>query len=105
MKRPVLKVCVSCFGDDDRLSGERFFKRLKKERRERGLKPLFKLEPVRCLGGCDTPCNAKLKAEGRPTFERTWLHAKHDVAALVDAAARYARGAALEPGTLPGRPG
>lgn len=105
MKRPVLKVCVSCFGDDDRLSGERFFKRLKKERKERGLKPLFKLEAVRCLGGCDTPCNAKLKGDGRPTLERTWLHARNDVAALLDAAARYAQGAAPESLALPGRRG
>lgn len=107
MSRPVLKVCVSCTTDEE-WGGQSFFDALKAARKEQGLKPLFKLKAVDCLGGCDTPCNAQLKGEDMPKLDVTWLHGENDVQALLDGACRYvkARGArthrALE---LPGRPG
>ena len=88
LKRPVLTVCTSC-RTDEAWDGESFFRALKRARKERGLKPLFKLKQTRCLGGCDTPCNAQLKGKGRPTLELTWLHGEDDVEALLDGAVRF----------------
>jgi predicted metal-binding protein len=88
-RRPVLRVCSSCRSDES-WDGESFFRALKQARRERGLKPMLKLKEVNCLGGCDTPCNAQLRAKGKPTLELTWLHGVADVDALLDGAVRYA---------------
>jgi len=101
MKRPVLAVCTSC-RTDERWDGSTFFKALKRERKARGLKPVFKLKESGCLGGCDTPCNAELYAKGRERALRTWLHGEDDVQPLIEAVRRWAQGdAAVE---LPGRP-
>lgn len=107
MKRPVLSICSSCRTDEGWV-GESFFRAVKRERKARDLKAVFKLEAVKCLGGCDTPCNAELFGKGRPTLLVTWLHAESDVVPLIDAMCRYAAssGKALthESLQLPGRP-
>lgn len=101
MKRPVLSICSSC-SSDEAWDGESFFAAVKAERKARGLKPLLKLRDESCLGGCDTPCNAELKAKGRPRLRLTWLHGVDDVNALLDGATAYAGGD--DNPKLPGRP-
>lgn len=106
MKRPVLEICSRCQTDEE-WDGWSFFLAVKRERKARGLKPVLKLEETKCLGGCDTPCNAELHGKGRPTLRMTWLHGIDDVAPLLDAAARYAQGGGdlTHQGLkLPGRP-
>ena len=102
MSRPTLFVCTSCDNDDARGRGEALFKAVKRGRKARGLKGLFRLEEARCLEGCDTPCNARLEGRGRPTHDAPWLDAIADVEPLLDAAARYAQG---KPPRMPGRAG
>src|SRR4051794_1007958 len=105
MKRPVLRVCTSCRTDES-WDGRSFFAALKAGRREKGLKAIFKLRDTDCLDGCDTPCNAQLHGEGRPTIEVTWLDGIADVDALLEGACRYAKAgpsATHESLKLPGR--
>lgn len=99
--RCVLKVCVSCEADDEPL-GERLFKRLKKARKAQGLKPLVRLKEIRCLGGCDTPCNVRLDGEDKKRLDLTWLDPDRDVDALLDAAVRHQKS---KTGVLESHPG
>lgn len=103
MKRPTLFVCTRCRPDDARTDPIAFFAALKKARKQRGLKPLFKLKESGCQRGCDTPCNATLEGKKRPTVALTWLDAREDVEALLNAAKRYAKKG--NPGRTPGRRG
>lgn len=100
MKRATLQVCTSCEADDDRGDGAAFFERLKVLRKAQGLKPFFRLRDVDCLDGCDTPCNARLKAKDREAVRLTWLDGVDDAQPLLDAAKQYATGAAPR---FPGR--
>lgn len=90
MKRPVLAVCTRC-RSDDAVDGESFFEALRRARKEKGYKPLFKLKESGCLKGCDTPCNAVLSGKEKETLFITWLDGEEDVDALLEGAARYAR--------------
>jgi predicted metal-binding protein len=106
VKRPVLEICSRCRTDEE-WDGWSFFLALKEERKARALKPVLKLKETKCLGGCDTPCNAELYGKGRPTLRITWLHGVADVVPLLEGARRYAEStgdvthASLR---LPGRP-
>lgn len=100
MKRPVLAICSSCSSDEE-WDGASFFAAVKAERNLRGLKPLIKVKEESCLDGCDTPCNAELRAKGRPTLRMTWLHGTDDVTPLIEAAKKYAEGS--DTPKLPGR--
>jgi len=103
VSRPTLQVCTRCESDDAGGDGQAFFDALKAARKAQQLKRWFKLKESDCLGGCDTPCNARLKGAERPTVQRTWLDAREDVQPLLDAAVRYAQtGDVLG---FPGRPG
>lgn len=88
MSRPILFICRGCEG------GDFLYKRVKALRKAQGLKPVFRLEGVHCLDGCDTPCTAKLKGKKRSTYTRVGLRVG-SASALVDAAKGYA---ALNPG-------
>ncbi len=103
MKRPTLFVCTSCESDGAGGDGQAFFDELKSARKAQKLKPFFRLKEVRCLDGCDTPCNARLKGGDRKSVLMTWLDAREDVQPLLDAAKRYAETGDVE--DLPGRPG
>ncbi len=103
MTRPTLLICTSCESDDAGGDGQAFFEQLKAARKAQKLKPFFRLKEARCLDGCDTPCNARLKGPGRPPVFVTWLDAREDVQHLLDAAKRYAQTGDVE--GFPGRPG
>lgn len=107
MKRPVLGICVDCGTKEDEKMGESLFKALKRARKKREATPVFKLESLRCLDRCDTPCNVVFRGKHKPTLERECVDPEREVAALVDAMVRYA-GAdeELDPRALvlPGRP-
>lgn len=95
MSRPVLSICVRCEHGDD------LHRRVKALRKARDLKETFKVEEVRCLDLCDTPCAIQLEGKKRSTYLRGAIHPKDDVERIVDAACAYA---ALEPGNeLPER--
>jgi predicted metal-binding protein len=107
MKRPVLGICVDCGTRDDDALGKTLFKAVKKERRKRELKSVFKVEPLRCLDRCDIPCNAQLRGKHKPTLELTELDARRDAVPLLDAMVRYAQteGESFNPALgLPGKP-
>jgi predicted metal-binding protein len=96
-------VCTSCSSDDAGGDGQAFYDHLKAARKEQGLKPWFRLKPAKCLDGCDTPCNARIKGGDREKVVRTWLDAREDVQPLLDAARRYAETGDTR--DFPGRPG
>lgn len=103
MKRPTLTICTSCESDDEHGDGRALFEWVKQARRAQELKPWFRLKEAECLGGCDTPCNARLKGSGRQTVFLTWLDAVDDGQELLDAARRYSENGDTK--RLPGRPG
>lgn len=103
MKRPTLLVCTSCESDDAGGDGQAFFEAVKQARKDQKLKPWFRLKEARCLDGCDTPCNARLKGGERETVVLTWLDARDDVQQLLDAAKRYSQTGEVR--GFPGRPG
>ncbi len=103
MKRPTLQVCTSCEADDAGGHGQTFFDQLKAGRKVQNLKAWFRLKEVKCLDGCDTPCNARLKGRDRQTVVLTWLDARDDVQPLLDAAKRYSETGEVR--DRPGRPG
>jgi predicted metal-binding protein len=103
VKRPTLLICTSCESDDARGDGRAFFEELKAARKAQKLKPWFRLKEAKCLDGCDTPCNARMKGGDREKVIRTWLDARDDVQPLLDAARRYAETGDAE--GFPGRPG
>ena len=93
MSRVLLSVCERC--EQSRSStGEALLEAVKRLRRERGLKEVFKVEGVRCLKCCDQPCALELSGKKRSTYTRVDVGID-DAAAVVDAAVLYA---ALQPG-------
>jgi predicted metal-binding protein len=88
VSRPHLLICTRCE------RGDELYARVKKARRERGLKEAFKVEEVRCLDLCDNPCTFQLEGKKRSTIVRVGLLPK-DSDAVVDVAAAFA---ALAPG-------
>lgn len=96
MARPVLTICVRCEPEDgEREGGEALYERVKALRKARGLKPLFKVEPAKCLHLCRWACSAMFEGKKRSTYLRCELDAGRDAEALVGAAVAYAK---LEPG-------
>ncbi|MEW5740275.1 MAG: DUF1636 family protein [Myxococcota bacterium] len=110
MSRPTLFICRRCEAvtGDERDSGEALYQAVKALRRERDLKPVFRVEGVKCLGLCDQPCAVEYEGKKRSTYARILVHSRKDVEAVVEAAVAYA---ALEPGQelserrLPGESG
>ncbi len=107
MRRPTVFICVRC--DDERKAGdgEALYAGVKALRKRMGLKPVFAVEGVKCLGLCRSPCNVMFEGDKRSTYTRTEVHAAREVEAVVQAARAYA---ALQPGeelperSLPGLP-
>lgn len=98
MGRPTLTICRRCEpdeADDDSQTGEGLFQAVKALRKARGLKPLFKVEGVRCLGLCRHACNLVLEGKKRSTYTRSQVDPVKDVEAVLLAAVAYAR---LSPG-------
>jgi predicted metal-binding protein len=97
MSRPVLLVCTRCEpgGKHRGSGGESLFERVRELRKTRGLKEVFKVEEVDCLGLCDEANVVELSGKKRSTYTRTRLDARSDVEAVVEMACAYA---ALEPG-------
>lgn len=89
MPRPTLTICTGCDG------GEALYERVRKLRKARDLKDVFKVDETRCLNLCSWPCNAQLEGKKRSTYVRSELDPKRDVEGLVQAACDYA---ALAPG-------
>ncbi len=107
MKRPILGICSECGIKKADSLGKLLFRAVKKERKRRGLKPVFKVEKLSCLDRCDRPCNAELRGKHKPTLQLTELDAKRDVVPLVEAAMRYAEAedaSSCEKLVLPGKP-
>lgn len=75
-------------------TGEALLEAIKRIRRERGLKDLFKVEAVHCLKCCDQPCALELSGKRRSTYTRVDVGVD-DAEAVVEAAQLYA---ALLPG-------
>jgi predicted metal-binding protein len=88
--------------------GAALFKRVKKLRKQRGLKEHFALEDSGCLGACGAGCVVQFEGKKRSTYLRAQVHAEREAEAVVEAALAYA---ALEPGgelperRLPGQAG
>ncbi len=93
MSRPVLSICERC-EQSRSSSGEALIDAVKRLRRDRGLKELFKVEAVRCLKCCDQPCAIELAGKKRSTCTRVDL-CVDDAERLVDATVAYC---ALAPG-------
>jgi predicted metal-binding protein len=83
-KRVTLSICFRC---DER---EALFERVKQLRKKRGLKEIFRVEQVRCVRVCETPCNIEYSGEKRSTSTRTRVDAVRDADAVVRAAVAYA---------------
>ncbi|GEM_PF-1226948 len=103
MKRPTLFICTGCESDNASGDGQALYDALRTERKARGFKPFFRLKEAKCLDGCDTPCNARLKGVDRKSVRITWLDAREDVESLLLAAKRYSESGDVS--DLPGRPG
>ena len=97
MSRPLVSICRRCEDDDERDAGngERLYGQVKALRKKLGLKDVFELEGVRCLGLCRSPCNVQFEGPRRSTYLRTQVHAVLEAEAVVQAARAYA---ALKPG-------
>ena len=92
MSRPLVSICRRCEDDEGRDSGngELLYERVKALRKKLGLKDLFELEGVRCLGLCRSPCNVQFEGPKRSTYLRTQVHATLEAEAVVQAARAYA---------------
>jgi predicted metal-binding protein len=101
VSRPTLFVCRRCDG------GETLYAEVKRLRREQSLKPLFKVEFVKCLKGCDTPCTIKLKGPKRSTYTRVDVRVSDagDVVRTCVSYAELAPGEELPERRLPGEEG
>ena len=98
MSRPVLSICTRCepsgkHRSDDK--GASLHDRVREVRKQRGLKEVFKVEAVDCLGLCDEPCVVELKGKQRSTYTRVGVDTRRDVEAVVEMACAYA---AMPPG-------
>jgi predicted metal-binding protein len=94
---PLVSICRRCEDDDgrDAGNGELLYRQVKSLRKKLGLKDVFELEGVHCLGLCDSPCNVMFEGPKRSSYLRTRVHAILEADAVVQAARAYA---ALEPG-------
>jgi len=97
MTRPLVSICKRCEDEDERDAGrgELLFESVKELRKKLGLKDVFELEAVKCLGLCRSPCNVMFEGDKRSTYTRTQVHAVLEPMAVVQAARAYA---ALSPG-------
>jgi predicted metal-binding protein len=98
MGRPTVTICRRCEPDEvesDAQTGEALFQAVKALRKARGLKPLFKVEGIKCLGLCRQACNVVFEGKKRSTYTRSEVSAVRDVEAVVAAAVAYAK---LAPG-------
>ena len=97
MKPPLISICRRCEDDDEReaCDGEALYQAVKALRKKLGLKEVFELEGVKCLGLCRSPCNVMFEGSKRSTYLRTQVHAVLEAETVVQAARAYA---ALEPG-------
>lgn len=97
MKPPLISICRRCEDDDEReaCDGEALYQAVKALRKKLGLKGVFELEGVKCLGLCRSPCNVMFEGSKRSTYLRTQVHAVLEAETVVQAARAYA---ALEPG-------
>ncbi len=103
--RPVLTICLRCEPDDGTSDGEALYDAVKALRKARGLKPLFKVEGVKCLGLCRQACNLVLEGQKRSTYTRSQVDPVKDVEAVIAAAVAYAKlapGEELSERRLPG---
>lgn len=96
-RTPLISICRRCEDDDghDAGNGELLYEQVKALRKKLGLKDVFDVEGVRCLGLCRSPCNVMFEGKKRSTYVRTQVHAVLEAEAVVQAARAYA---ALEPG-------
>ena len=94
MKPPLISICRRC-EEGEAGDGEALYQRVKSLRKKLGLKEVFELEGVKCLGLCRSPCNVQFEGSKRSTYLRTQVHAVLEAEAVVQAARAYA---ALEPG-------
>lgn len=96
-RSPLISICRRCEDDEERAagSGEALYQQVKALRKKLGLKEVFELEGVQCLGMCRSPCNVMFEGKKRSTYVRTQVHATLEAEAVVLAARDYA---ALEPG-------
>jgi predicted metal-binding protein len=92
-----VSICRRCEDEDERDSGngELLHEKVKELRKALGLKDVFDLEAVKCLGMCRSPCNVVFEGPKRSTYTRTGVHATLEAEAVVQAARAYA---ALKPG-------
>lgn len=97
MSRPLVSICRRCEDDDEHASGngELLYQSVKALRKKLGLKEVFELDGVKCLGLCRSPCNVMFEGSKRSTYLRTQVHATLEAEAVVQAARAYA---ALAPG-------
>lgn len=111
MSRPLLRICTRCSAqraeqkDKAACDGQGLLEQVKALRKQRDLKKVFKVEEVRCLKECRTPCVVELVGIKRSTYLRIAIHARHDAEAVVNAAVLYAQlapGRELPESALPG---
>jgi predicted metal-binding protein len=98
MGHPTLIICRRCEpddADDEALTGEALYRAVKARRKALGLKDVFDVEGVKCLGLCRTPCNLVFEGPKRSTYTRSHVHPIRELEAVVSAARAYA---ALSPG-------
>ena len=96
-RTPLISICRRCEDDDESEAGngELLYQEVKALRKKLGLKEVFDVEGVRCLGMCRSPCNVMFEGKKRSTYVRTQVHAVHEAEVVVQAARAYAD---LEPG-------
>jgi predicted metal-binding protein len=96
-RTPLISICRRCEDEDERDSGngELLYKAVKSMRKKLGLKEVFDLDGVKCLGMCRSPCNVMFEGKKRSTYVRTQVHAIHEARAVVLAAVAYSE---LQPG-------
>ena len=51
-RTPLISICRRCEDDEERGSGEELYQQVKTLRKKLGLKEVFELEGVQCLGMC-----------------------------------------------------
>jgi predicted metal-binding protein len=97
MSLPLVSICRRCEDEDERDAGngELLYESVKALRKKLGLKDVFDLEAVKCLGLCRSPCNVMFEGPKRSTYTRTQVHATLEPMAVIQAARAYA---ALSPG-------
>ena len=69
-RTPLISICRRCEDDEESEAGngELLYQEVKALRKKLGLKEVFDVEGVRCLGMCRSPCNVMF--EGKPHVAR-----------------------------------